>query len=140
MKSSCTKPPGVKTIDIWFAEISDSSLEYEQQLGQILSPQELSSLTDKKHPRRRREFLLSRVLIRYALSARYECEPGYWHFQEKSGQAPKITNLPEPSKLSLTHSGNLIACALSKHPVGIDLEQINTQRDFPRNRRNIHDQ
>ncbi len=130
MKSSSTKPLPDTIIDIWFAEIGDSSLEYEQQVEQFLSPQEQSRLDDRKHPCKRREFLLSRALIRYALSAKYDCGHGHWHFEEKLGQAPKITNLPEPGNLSLTHSGNLIACALSKHPVGIDLEQINNQRDF----------
>ena len=130
MNVSNRHPIAAGAIDLWFAEVSNSSLKYEQDVEQILASLGQTRLIDSKHPNRRREFLLGRALIRNALSHQYGLEFDHWIFEEKKGHAPNITNRPEPGFFSLTHSDGLIACTLSQDPVGIDLERIDTQRDI----------
>lgn len=81
--------------------------------------------------KRRQTFLYGRCLLRYALSARLGKSGDYLLDSQPSG-APCIT-LPEPGApphISLSHSGDWYACALSDMgSVGIDIE-VMIDRDF----------
>lgn len=63
------------------------------------------------------QFLVGRIMIYRFLGRRFKIE--------KSG---KLTH--KSSFLSLTHSNNLVALALSKSPIGIDTENTSKKRNF----------
>ena len=68
--------------------------------------------------------------MRYALSQHFQLAEKDWQFIERSGAAPVVSNLPENTYHSLSHSDGLICFALSDCPVGIDIEATNKQRDY----------
>ena len=118
------------SIDIWFAEISDDSIELEGQTEALLSESEKARLCATGNPRKRREFLLSRALMRHGLSQRFGQEEGFWNFQYQPDHAPEIKNLPRPVYTSLSHSKGLTAFVISEMPVGLDLELLNSRRNI----------
>ncbi len=69
--------------------------------------------------------------MRHALSHYYHCPLNQWEFIERPDLAPKVSNLPDNTYISLSHSKGLICFAISSSPVGIDLELADNNRDFP---------
>jgi len=118
------------SIDIWFAEISDDSIEIENQTEALLSESEKARLRATANPHKRREFLLSRALMRHALTQRFGPAEGFWNFQYQSNHAPEITNLPRPVYTGLSHSKGLTGFVISNTPVGLDLEMLNSRRNI----------
>ncbi len=68
--------------------------------------------------------------MRHALSQHFSCPVSEWIFIERQGLAPKISNLPDNTYISLSHSNGLICFAISSSPVGIDIELSNKKKDF----------
>lgn len=68
--------------------------------------------------------------MRHALSQYFLCPINEWEFIERANLPPKISNLPNNTYISLSHSKGLICFAISNSPVGIDLELADMNRDF----------
>ncbi len=128
--SNHTNPSSNGLIDIWFAEISDDSIEIEEQTETLLSESEKARLCATGSPQKRHEFLLSRALMRHGLTQRFGQQESFWNFQYQSDHAPEITNLPRPVYTSLSHSKDLTAFVISEMPVGLDLEMLNSRRNI----------
>ena len=117
-------------VDLWFTKISNATIDYENQTEKLLSETEAKRLTVTTSKDKRREFLLSRALMRHALSHKYDITESYWAFLEQADIAPNITNLPYPAYMSLSHSKGFICFAISNYSLGIDIETINIKRDL----------
>lgn len=79
---------------------------------------------------RRREYLFSRVLTRFCLSAYTGIEIRELEFFRETNVKPGLKN---PSlQFNLSHTEGLIALSISSHPVGIDVENT----DLVKTRRN----
>lgn len=85
-----------------------------------------------RNPQRRQQFLAGRCLLRRLLSAL----PGMngpvairVPISVEAGQAPRIVTRPD-LYLSVSHSGDLVAAALSSAPVGIDVQHCRPGRPF----------
>ena len=120
---------------LWFAKVgSKPSLiepaSLEHQTLEQLSDSEHSRLELIKSSHKRQEYLLSRALMRHALSDQFGLKPEAWEFIEKKDSAPIVQNLPEGYWLSLSHSHGAICFVLHNQPVGIDLEQAKTRTNF----------
>ena len=115
---------------IWHATVDDSNDVYEKQVYPQLSPSELRRLEGIKNTLKRHEYLLSRALMRHALSHQFKRPTTDWQFVEQSNSAPKINNLPDNYWLSLSHSHGAICLAISNEPVGIDIEQKKNRPNF----------
>lgn len=102
----------------------------ESAIQQFLSPSEYERLQATSSSSKRSEFLLSRALMRHALSQCFSQPTSHWKFVEHPGQRPTINNLPENTHFSLSHSKGYICFALANTPVGIDLEKLNAKRCF----------
>jgi len=68
--------------------------------------------------------------MRHAFSEQYQYPVNQWRFVENSHSTPSITNLPNNTHFSLSHSNGIICFATSPYPIGVDIEKINKQRDF----------
>lgn len=83
---------------------------------------------------RRRQFLIGRTLLKFAMARLTGLPPAEIGFAERPGNAPLLT-LPVSSCLrpafSLSHSGDWIACAVSLDSrLGVDIEIIDPARDM----------
>lgn len=105
-----------------------------QRFSACLSPSETSRLSRFIRSLRRRQFLLGRVLLRYAV-ARVTGQAAHdFSVLERFGEAPKLL-FSDPTyrapNFSLSHSGDWIACVTSTAAVvGIDIEVNRRNRDF----------
>jgi len=97
-----------------------------------MSKSELRRLNLIGSATRRREYLLSRSLIRHALNENFECPKSDWIISEVPGSPPVIENLPRQYYFSLSHSKSCIVFAMSNCPVGVDIEFMSRQRNFER--------
>ena len=116
-------------LQLWISKIGDT-IEIERSTENLLSDTEIKRLSSTRSHNKRREFLLSRALMRHALSQHFLCPLDEWSFTERINLPPKISNLPSNTYFSLSHSKGLICFAISNSPVGIDIELAETDRDF----------
>lgn len=77
---------------------------------------------------RKQQFLKGRWLIRSQASKYLNCRPETIKFQ-KVGNKRSIV-IPQEIEISLAHSDNFYACAISSEPVGIDIENIHRDIDM----------
>jgi 4'-phosphopantetheinyl transferase len=115
---------------IWLAKVGDEHVSLEHQVLEHLSSCEHKRLNSIKSNHKRREYLLSRALMRHALSEQFRRKPQEWDFVEKTNSPPTIKNLPEGYWLSLSHSNGTICFVLHKNPIGIDIEQRKARTNF----------
>lgn len=115
---------------VWFAQVGDEPALVEHQILEQLSISERSRLELIKSHHKRQEYLLSRALMRHALSERFGLKTQAWEFIEKRDSAPIIQNLPQGYWLSLTHSHGVICFCLHNQPIGIDIEQGKVRTNF----------
>lgn len=80
---------------------------------------------------RQRQFLLGRILLRFALGNLLDVSPTSLSLSERPGHAP-VLNLEDIAPgFSLSHSGPWVACAVSKHSaLGVDIELLDETRDL----------
>nr|ADU90641.1 putative 4'phoshpopantetheniyl tansferase [Collimonas sp. MPS11E8] len=84
-------------------------------------------------PLRQREFLLGRILLRFAISRLAGIAPEAVHVTELKNQAP-LVHLPAAAaacpRFSLSHSRGWVACAASVDTaLGLDIEMLDGGRD-----------
>ncbi|MCP4331961.1 MAG: 4'-phosphopantetheinyl transferase superfamily protein [Gammaproteobacteria bacterium] len=118
---------------LWFSRVGEASLSVENGALEWLSPTEFERLQRIRHDGKRREYLLSRVLMRHALSQNFARTADEWQFTEQPDAAPRIDDLPEETYVSLSHSGGYICFGLASCALGIDIEINNPGRDFSTN-------
>lgn len=105
-------------------------VDCEETVRSLLSDSELLRLKSTRSKNKQREFLLSRALMRQALSHQFQLPESHWRFTEKPYSLPDIEPLPPGWHLSLSHSKGLICFAIASTPVGIDIEYADKKRDF----------
>lgn len=78
-----------------------------------------------QRPTRRRQSLAARALLRASFSRLFGCPSESWKIHATADGKPVITisGGREPAQISIAHSRDLVACAISDEgPVGIDVE------------------
>ncbi|HEV2676097.1 MAG TPA: 4'-phosphopantetheinyl transferase superfamily protein [Aliidongia sp.] len=84
-----------------------------------------------RHPTGQRQRLMVRVLLRALLARHYPVPAEPWKILRADDGAPYLEmgrpGLPAPF-ISLSHSGDLVACAIGSAAVGIDVERIRPDR------------
>lgn len=115
---------------IWYARVGDENEQFEHSVLELLSSSELKRLDRIKSNSKRREYLLSRALMRHALSYHFKQAQNEWIFVEQSNSPPKVSNLPADYWLSLSHSHGAICFAISRQAVGIDIERSGHRQNF----------
>lgn len=99
-----------------------------------LSPVERARLGTMQHPRRRAQFRAGHALARRLLArtaGRGE-EWRRWSLDcgEHGAPLPRRDGQPAGLHVSLAHSGEFVACAVSRQPLGVDIECVPRRRDL----------
>ncbi|GAC1320635.1 MAG: hypothetical protein NVS3B11_13610 [Collimonas sp.] len=99
-----------------------------------LSADELLRYQRFLRPLRQREFLLGRILLRFAVARLAGVALGAVRVTERKNQAPLVqlpaTGSTSPPYFSLSHSRGWVACAVSGDTaLGLDIETLDAERD-----------
>jgi len=72
--------------------------------------------------------LVTRAFVRDLLSHYADIPPGSWIFEKGEKGRPEINNPPTPLRFNLSHTSNMIICALtSRDDIGCDVEYTSRQ-------------
>ena len=109
-------------------------------LGDAIAHSDLGWLTSSEHdrlaqlhaPRRRDEFLACRYALRLMLAGDASANAiSAWQLDAPSGSAPHLhvdfhgAAATSRHQLSLSHSGDYLACSVAPGPIGVDIEILN---------------
>lgn len=102
-----------------------------ERYSALLDAEERERLSRYRFERDRRRFVISHALVRAALSEFADISPAAWRFRKNRSGRPEIENpLSLPLRFSLSHTRDLIACAVSRAlEVGIDVEAVEDSND-----------
>jgi 4'-phosphopantetheinyl transferase len=120
--------------DFWLFNGKNLQQSDLQSLTARLSPSEAQRFAHFTRTMRRRQFLLGRVLLRFAVATITGMTSDDFSVVEKCGAGPQLVfndrSYPAP-KFSLSHSGEWNACVVSTTAaLGIDIELNRPNRDF----------
>lgn len=94
-----------------------------------LSASERMRLQRLQVPARRAQYLSGHWLVRCLLAQRFGGVAADYALEERPSLPPAVTGMPSTAFLTLSHSADWIACALSEQPIGIDIEQRQPPRE-----------
>lgn len=96
-----------------------------------LNPDELQRYQRFLRFERQRQFLIGRILLRFALGNLLDVSPSFISLSERPDRAPLLNLEGHAPGFSLSHSGPWIACAVSEQSaLGLDIELLDDTRDF----------
>jgi len=104
-------------IEVFLADTRDHDCE---SLAVLLNRDAAARLAHITHPRRRAQFILGRILLIRALRVKFGSVADVWRL-ETEAEKPRITGAGAP-EISLSHSGELVACAVAPVAIGLDVE------------------
>jgi len=110
---------------LWCVATADLAVTVDDDLQSFLSPTERARFERLHVPRVRREFLVTRALVRNALSAYCSVSPRDWEFVTNVYGRPRLGPEFEHLRLnfSISHSHGVVACLIARgHQVGLDIE------------------
>ena len=115
---------------LWLADCADDSVWGAQGVA-LLSASEQQRYAAIQHPRRRRQFLLGRLLLRHMLTRQFDRPLAHWQMAEQPQQAPRLLSAtPRPMHFSIAHSQQRVACFLTSDAVaGCDIEYMGRARN-----------
>ncbi|MBI9074811.1 MAG: 4'-phosphopantetheinyl transferase superfamily protein [Desulfatibacillum sp.] len=123
-------------VHVWFTcpeEIRDPDLLVSYH--SLLTPDEQEKQVRYIMPWHRHSSLITRAVARCVLSRYSSTKPHEWRFRRNMHGKPEIVQDSQspPLHFNLAHTHGLIACAVAlEHPVGVDVERWDRQRDFER--------
>ena len=94
-----------------------------------LSPEETSKAAAFGLPAARRRFIAGRWLARTMLSGLMNCPAAEIPISLPSNGRPAL-GAGSPWSFNISHSGDVVACAVADVPVGVDVERVNSHRDM----------
>lgn len=113
---------GPGEVHVWYADPS-ARPDGDPRLRALLTEDELARVDRRRIEGPRREYLMTRAMLRLTLSRYLDVEPLAWRFAQGAHGKPHIAAPALPLHFNLTHTRGLIACALSLEPeLGIDAE------------------
>jgi 4'-phosphopantetheinyl transferase len=101
----------------------------EPSYRQVITPDENERMARFVFERDRRQFLITRALVRAMLSRYAALAPGEWRFITNQYGRPEVLERPAgvaDLRFNISHTEGLIACAVTVgREVGIDVENLN---------------
>lgn len=113
---------GKHDVHVWFTEPNTiDSPKLIERYEALLTDDERESYQRLRMPAHRREFLVSRALLRAVLSEYHEESPAAWLFTRNQYGKPEMSGSTAGIFFNIAHSAGLAACVVSKvSDVGID--------------------
>lgn len=127
-----TQPPAVPSDSLVRIQALDAAEAAAGDAGESwLTAQESARLQAITAPQRRRQYLAGHWLLRQLAAQACGGEPARWRFAAGPDPRPRLAceGLP-PLWASLSHSGDRVAAAVARQPIGLDLEQPRRSRDL----------
>lgn len=123
-------------IHLWFADHADFEVdELQASCDEWLTKAELVRCNRFQIEKRRKEYLLGKMLVRTVLSEYGTLSPGQWQFTENQYGRPSVpAGLVTPDiHFNLSHSGERLVLAVSRMPeIGVDIEASSRMRRVER--------
>lgn len=122
------------TAVIWLTDGSRFTDDDLAAFAGRLGPSEADRYRRFARAERRRQFLVGRLLLRFAIGKQMALPPSAIAVVEQPGGAPQVI-LPDCGTVqpgfSLSHSGKWVACAVSRNArLGLDIETLDPRRDL----------
>lgn len=109
-----------------FAELPEEALL--DRFGPLLNAEERDRQARPSHPGRRREVLLTRMLVRTTLSRYADIDPRDWRFTIGEKGRPAIDH--PGLDFNLSHTEGMIVCLVAAVPgIGVDVEYLRRKND-----------
>jgi 4'-phosphopantetheinyl transferase len=122
--SNCDRTgEGKEQLYLWFAHPEELLAEaVTRECALLLSEDERTRWQRFRLARNRHEYLITRTLVRTALSQYHSMAPGTWRFQ--SNEYGKPNTYPDCGlRFNLSNSPGIVVCLISKGPeMGVDVE------------------
>jgi 4'-phosphopantetheinyl transferase len=125
-------PTLANSIDLWFVDPDTACSASLQAAAELLSPDELARANGFRFPVLRRDYLITRWLVRTILSERLSVPGWRLLFGSNAYGRPYLLTHPELS-FNISHTNGLIALAVAQAGVvGLDIERLRTDRASPK--------
>ena len=98
---------------------ADQRLLSDEAIAALVTAGDRARLTPTMVERRRTEYLAGRALLRYAVADRTGRAASSLRIEVAAHGKPSCIGGPQ---ISLSHSGNIVVCAVARFAVGIDVE------------------
>ncbi len=109
---------------------TDESNELLSRYHALLTPEECKKQQRYKFAKDRHDALVTRAFIRDLLSYYADIAPQDWRFDIGDKDKPEIVNPPLPLRFNISHTKNLIICAVTLNDdIGCDVENIGRSND-----------
>lgn len=96
----------------------------------LLTSKETAKQQRYKFTKDRHDALITRAFIRDLLSYYADIAPQDWQFEKGEKDKPEIVNCPIPLRFNISHTKNLIICAVTlEDDIGCDVENIGRNND-----------
>jgi 4'-phosphopantetheinyl transferase len=119
-------------VHLWYAVPARCRTpELLAQYESLLSPDERARWKTYRFERHRLEYLVTRALVRWVLSSYAPLPPSAWRFTRNAFGRPEL----DPRfrlRFSLANAPTLVACAVSRDEVGVDVEPLARGEDVLR--------
>ncbi|AZG15494.1 MULTISPECIES: 4'-phosphopantetheinyl transferase family protein [Cupriavidus] len=97
-----------------------------------MSPEELARLAEMRAQQRAEQFAAGRWLARRLLAVTFGGDASEWALSAAEDAPPLATHtggmVGTPVFVSIAHSGDHLACAVSDMPVGVDIEELQPRK------------
>jgi len=121
-------------IDIFLVRPETIKAQQQAKFKLLISSNEKDGISRKRTESAQRDALITRALVRLALSKYVDIAPSDWHFNKGWNGKPFIALTCQGHKanieFNLSHATGLIACAITKSlPLGLDVEYTKRKSD-----------
>lgn len=113
-------------VQLWLARLGDcADVLVQRDCRAIVSDAEIARAARFADPADQCRALLARLLLRQALSHRYPLPAADWRLACDRRGKPALVWPALPLTFNLSHSGDLVVCALGRHcELGVDVEYV----------------
>jgi len=120
-------------VQLWLARISDClDVLGQRECHAVLSDAEAAHCARFADPADRHRAVLARLLLRGALSRRYPLPEADWRFARDRRGKPALVWPALPLAFNLSHSADLVVCALGwQCELGVDVEHVAPRDRLP---------
>lgn len=119
-------------VHVWLIKPQDFVEESEllSRYANLLTPAETIKQQRYKFEKDRHDALITRAFIRDLLSNYADIAPQDWQFEKGEKDKPEVINAPLPLRFNISHTKNLIICAVTlTDDIGCDVENTTRKND-----------